>query len=102
MVCTNAHSRTVLLAYFHQGCELLPYPIEFCIVFAIGIFNYLKAFLVRIVAGIDAYLFNNASSEFSGVGCKVYVGHQRCVVASCPEFVANSLQVTCLLNAWRS
>ena len=99
VVGADAHSRAVLLADAHQRRELGPDPLQLGLVGSVGVVDLLELLLVGVVAGVDADLLHDAGGQLGGVRGEVDIGHQRRIVAPCPQPVFDGLQGLRLLQA---
>ncbi len=88
-------------AQFNKRRKFLPDPIEFLIVFIIGVFTDGEFLLVRVVARIDANLFNPFCRLHRSFRLEMNVGHQRDVAISRAESLDNIFQVCSVLYGWR-
>ena len=99
MVHTDTHSRVVLLTDIDEGHELLLNLFELGSILFVGIFQMLEgAAWIHIVARVDTYLLAVLCCYISGMSSKVYVSHQRCVVAVGLQSGRDILHILCLAN----
>lgn len=102
MIHPDADSRMMLLADVEEGHKALLYLLQLLRILLVGIFFLYKLTCrIHVVAGIHSYFLRIACSHISHMRIKVYIGHQRCLVALRPQPGIDILQILRLLGALR-
>ena len=102
VVGADAHRDAALLAKLDKRQELFPKPIEFRLVLLIRVLANGESLLVRIVARVDAHLFDPLRRLHRRFGLEVDVRDQGNVAILRAQIFDNLLKVRSVLNGWRS